>query len=338
MSSRKPDFDQLLKVLHNEEPDRPTLFEFFMNPEVYEYFGSDLNLPIPVAPAAAFMNAGYDYATVTYGGIFDHGHIDALASISQNQGAVIFDEASFASYAWPDPAERFDAALLNDAAKFLRGNAKLVLAGPGGVLENLITLVGFDRLCLLLYDNPELIHAVTDRIGECLYRYYSIMLESPHVGACIVNDDWGFHSQTMLSPGTMREYVIPWHEKLTRLIHDAGRPAILHSCGNTSALEPDIIDTCRYEGKHSYEDKIMPVEKAYEHFQGRLAVLGGIDMDFLCRSTPADIEKRSEELLERCAGRGGYALGSGNSIAPYVPLENYLALLRAANSRPQSSH
>jgi len=28
--------------------------------------------------------------------------------------------------------------------------------------------------------------------------------------------------------------------------------------------------------------------------------------------------------------RGGYALGSGNSIAPYVPVRNYLALLQAA--------
>lgn len=200
-------------------------------------------------------------------------------------------------------------------------------------MENLITLVGFDQLCLLLYDNPELVHAVTDKIGMCLYRYYSIMLESPHIGACIVNDDWGFSSQTMLSPEAMREYIVPWHNKLTNLIHSAGRPAILHSCGNTHELETDIIDLCRYEGKHSYEDKIMPVEDAYEHFQGKLAVLGGIDVDFLCRSTPEEITRRAAAMLERSTRRGGYALGSGNSIASYVPRANYLAMLRAVTGQ-----
>ena len=35
-------------------------------------------------------------------------------------------------------------------------------------------------------------------------------------------------------------------------------------------------------------------------------------------------------MLERTSGRGGYMLGSGNSIPEYVPSENYLAMLRAA--------
>ena len=31
--------------------------------------------------------------------------------------------------------------------------------------------------------------------------------------------------------------------------------------------------------------------------------------------------------METCGGRGRYAIGSGNSIPSYVPLENYLAML-----------
>jgi uroporphyrinogen decarboxylase len=34
-------------------------------------------------------------------------------------------------------------------------------------------------------------------------------------------------------------------------------------------------------------------------------------------------------MLDRASGRGGYALGSGNSIPTYVPQENYLAMVRA---------
>ena len=35
----------------------------------------------------------------------------------------------------------------------------------------------------------------------------------------------------------------------------------------------------------------------------------------------------TRRCLEECAPGGGYALGSGNTIANYVPARNYLAML-----------
>ena len=55
-------------------------------------------------------------------------------------------------------------------------------------------------------------------------------------------------------------------------------------------------------------------------------------MDFLCRGEPEAIAARSRAMLDRAAGRGGYALGSGNSVPDYVPDENYLALIAAATA------
>ena len=61
-----------------------------------------------------------------------------------------------------------------------------------------------------------------------------------------------------------------------------------------------------------------------------VTVLGGIDVDFLCRSTPEAVRARSRGMLDLAETRGGYALGSGNSIPEYVPQENYLAMISAA--------
>jgi uroporphyrinogen decarboxylase len=77
------------------------------------------------------------------------------------------------------------------------------------------------------------------------------------------------------------------------------------------------------------EDEIKPVEEAYEEYGDRIAVLGGIDLDFVCQKTPEEIYRRSKEMLERAESRGGYALGTGNSVPDYVPVENYCALLKA---------
>ena len=49
-SPREPDFTQLLKVLRGEAPDRPTLFEFYLNGPLYERLAGR---PEPDAPAAA---------------------------------------------------------------------------------------------------------------------------------------------------------------------------------------------------------------------------------------------------------------------------------------------
>lgn len=91
----------------------------------------------------------------------------------------------------------------------------------------------------------------------------------------------------------------------------------------------DIIDDMKFDAKHSYEDGILPVEQAYDRWGDRIAILGGIGIDFLCRTTPEEIYKRSCQMLERAEAKGSYALGFGNSIPYYVPDENYLSMISA---------
>lgn len=91
-----------------------------------------------------------------------------------------------------------------------------------------------------------------------------------------------------------------------------------------------IIDELKLDGKHSFEDNIYPVEDAWDWWSDRIAIMGGIDMDFLARSTPEEIYQRSLRMLEKTSSKGGFALGSGNSIPDFIPRENHLAMIRAA--------
>ena len=56
-------------------------------------------------------------------------------------------------------------------------------------------------------------------------------------------------------------------------------------------------------------------------------MLGGIDLDFLCQSGPEAIRTRVHDTLEVCQPGGGYCLGTGNSVANYLPLDHYLSML-----------
>lgn len=66
----------------------------------------------------------------------------------------------------------------------------------------------------------------------------------------------------------------------------------------------------------------------YDTYGRRVAIIGGIDLDFLIRSDADAIRKRCFGMLEKSYERGGYALGSGNSIPGYVPIEKYEAMIR----------
>ena len=116
---------------------------------------------------------------------------------------------------------------------------------------------------------------------------------------------------------------------MVEAIHKNRKFAILHSCGNLEAVMDNVVHDLKYDGKHSYEDTIIPVEDFWQQWHSKIAVLGGIDVDFLTRSTPEYITKRCTKMLET-TGLNSYALGSGNSITGYVPLENYLAMIKQA--------
>jgi uroporphyrinogen decarboxylase len=180
-----------------------------------------------------------------------------------------------------------------------------------------------------LYEDEQLVQDIFDAVGSRLLRFYEIISGLEPVGALIVNDDWGFKTQTMLDPGSMHRYLFPWHKKIVETIHLNNKPAILHSCGNLETIMDFLIDDLKYDAKHSWEDTICPVEKGWQRWGERIAILGGIDMDFLVRSTPVAIHQRASNLL-KLTGSKGYALGSGNSIPAFVPNENYLAMISAS--------
>ena len=334
---RQPDFENnLLKLLKGGRPERATLCEPFIAGQKIDRFAT-IDRPGHSAldqlrmAVSAMENLGYDYASCCASSLaFSPIVADHRQTKSLNDANSIFDWESFEKFNWPDMAAQ-DYSRLEQIAPYLPEGMKIMVVGPGGVLENVMELVGYDNLCFMLFDEPELVKEVFDNVGSRLVEYYRNAASADTVGVLVSNDDWGFNTQSFLSPDMMREYVFPWHKKIVETIHAAGKPVILHSCGNFTKIIDDVIDDMKYDARHSYEDNIIPVEDAYESLNGRITVIGGMDVNFLTKKTPEEVEKRCRLMLERTWERGGYALGSGNSIASYIPDENYLAMIRAAH-------
>jgi uroporphyrinogen decarboxylase len=194
-------------------------------------------------------------------------------------------------------------------------------------------LMGYVPFAMLLKDDPALVQAVADKVGEMLVSIYSTTAEIPRVGAQWIGDDMGFRTSTMVSPEDLQCYVFPWLRKLADIAHAHAMPFLLHSCGNLRQIMDQLIHDVKIDAKHSFEDVIQPVTEAKRLYGDRIALLGGVDVHCLCSSSEEEVRAYTRRLIETCAPGGGWALGTGNSVANYIPLRNYLAMLDEGRKR-----
>jgi uroporphyrinogen decarboxylase len=339
----EPDFDRMMTVLDRKgEPDRVPFFELFHDAQI---LAGVMDSPIPTDPAAwrqyriDFMSRlGYDYVNGYH--TFGFRGADALIAddtAEQSRGkrgwqdehrGPIQDWESFEKYPWPR-IEDADFSDIEALAPMLPGNMKVTTTLPGGVLENLSRLFGYEPLCYKLIDEPDLVQAVVDKIGEGELSVYRVLCDIDWVGAVWLNDDLGFKTQTMISPADLRKFVFPWHKRLVEYAHSKGKRVILHACGNLREVMEDLIEDVGIDAKHSFEDGIIPVADFKRQYGDRIAVIGGIDVHILASGTVDEVKAYTRKVIEDAAPGGGWALGSGNSVANYIPVPNFLAMLEA---------
>ncbi len=335
-------------IMRRGTPDRVYYFELFLDTEVkaaiVERFGLADKLD-PKDPHFAQKREiemqkflGYDSVRC---GLDDFEFslnktvIDDTAEIRRESGREYINEQKglittweeFEHYPWPEITASSTASL-EWYEKNLPEN--MCIIGSGGFAhfaEYLNWLMGYETLCYALYDNRDLVRAIYEKLMEIYDKVIRIFLQFDRVKLINGSDDMGFRSGTLISPADLREFVLPGHQHLVRLAHEAGLPYVLHSCGNLNAIMDELIEDVKIDAKHSFEDTIENVIDLKPVYGDKIALLGGIDVDFLCRADEKAIRRRVRQTLDVCQPGGGYCLGTGNSVANYIPLDHFLIMM-----------
>lgn len=353
LKNPRPDAASFIDIMLGRKPaSRVPLVEYIVDPVVMEPIVTGLLGREWVEPDGsreatvrhldnfiAFWHAmGYDCVRIEFGLPFEAGNlvIDDAAPAStrkrawtdQHEGTLASWE-DFEAYPWPR-VEDFDFSALEYVNSHLPDGMGLLSCHGGGIFEHLSQVMSIEKLCMAVYEQPDLVRAAADRIGALLLAYHRRLLELDNLSAIFQGDDMGFRTGTLLTPDQMREYVLPWHKRFAAQAHEHGRPYFLHSCGNIESIMNDLIEDAGVDAKHSYEDAIIPVEDFQARYEGRIGVLGGVDINILSAGSPDEVRRRTRQLLEICGPRGRYAAGSGNSVPSYVPVDNYLAMVDEA--------
>jgi len=341
-TSFQPDYNNLLDVMRNHRPQRLPLYEHIIDvPFISKARGRDMGLQ---GNQTADLDAYYEGLTgfwkdMTYDGF---AYEAAICEILPGHGAIkggrpgpIQNRTDFEKYPFEDIPRIFWGAYtphLEAIRRVLPPGMKAYGGCGYGIFETSEDLVGYEYLCIMQYLEPDLFKDLYNRIGDLYVTLWSEMIRRYDDIFVFyrMGDDLGFKTSTLLEPEAIRTHIIPQYKRVIRLVHNRGKKFLLHSCGNIFNVMEDLIGA-EIDAKHSNEDQIAPFDRWIELYGNRIGLFGGIDVNTLCLNPYDQVYRKVLEDATRFRSAAkGWGLGSGNSIAGYVPVDAYMAMIEAA--------
>ncbi|MBU0476989.1 hypothetical protein KKC91_00255 [bacterium] len=341
----QPDYRHFTDVMRNVHPSRLPVYEHSISPNVME-----IVLDTKFSNLAQGDQADLDeffryycrfFREMTYDVVsFEVGITEILpehGAIMGGKPGPIQSRSDFELYPWDELPQKFAQYAIPKFDSLIASmpNGMKAVGGVGnGVFEISEDLVGLEYLPFMQVDDPDLYSDLFKKIGDTMCAIWTEFVnryESTFI-ACRVGDDLGFKSSLLTNPTTVSEHIIPQYRRVINIVHTAGKSFLWHSCGCIFEVMEAFI-ALGIDAKHSNEDAIAPFDRWIQEYGSRIGLLGGFDMNFLCTKSPNEIYDVVFDSGQRYRSTvRGYALGSGNSIPDYVPVENYLTMIRAAQA------
>jgi uroporphyrinogen-III decarboxylase len=181
--------------------------------------------------------------------------------------------------------------------------------------------MGYENLFFAYKDEPELIHDIQETFTQLWLAVYAEVLADVEIDALHVWEDISAGSGSMVAPGTMREFMVPYYQRLTSFVKDRGVDVVLvDTDGDCSGIIPVFVEggvTGLYPFEVSCGIDIVEVRRNFP----RLQMLGGVPKGELHRGKPA-IDKLLEPVAE-VLKTGGYVPFVDHLVPPDVDWENF---------------
>jgi len=360
MLPRQPDFENLRRTLLRQgHAPRVPLLEFGIDHDIKNAF---LGRPVETLQDEVdfWYEAGYDHVPIQVGlrtmfwpgysvcekavdrgaqtgpELFSKSHThytlyqegDRDMNWAQEGRGVITSLEDFCRFPWPDP-DHMDLWAFQEIRRLLPPGMR-VIAVMGYIFTSCWWLMGMETFCVALFEQPELIRRMYDRIWRIQSRVLERVLACDVVGAVHHPDDMAYADGMIVSPKHLREFVFPWYRWCGGLVRDHGLPYIFHSDGRLYPILEDIL-ACGFNALNPIEPKAMDIVDLKRRFGDRLCLIGNIDLGYtLTRGTPEEVDAEVRERIRVVGEGGGYCVATSNSVTAYVPLANFNAMREAA--------
>lgn len=263
--------------------------------------------PPPLPPQQDWSNKGdTDWMTDGWGAV----HYRAAGGVlgfGEVHTPPIPDIRRQAEYAFPElnnPA-RFESWQQQIADNRASDSPKYVLGVHAyGLFERCHALAGLDDLFIALYEAPQHVHALLERL--CEKRLQTIRLyHSLGCDGVMDYEDWGLQDRLMVSLDTIREFFLPRHSRTWGLAHELGMDNWMHSCGYTIDVLP-LFAEAGLDVAQLDQQENMGLENLDRALGGRLAFWCPVDIQrTMVEGSEADIEAYVRRMIATLGGHQG---------------------------------
>lgn len=332
----KPDIDNFLNTLRNKNSTSIPIAELGVHPLIKQkVIGKEISELMD--DVEFWHKAGYDYIKIQPKADFNPAKIGLSENISYNDDGTVFRKwasegqgvvtspEDFEKYVFPNENDfNYDAF---EKVKMHLPDGMGVVGQYGDIFTMTWEMMGFETFSIALFENPELIELLNNRLGNLVISMFENMAQSDSVRALWYSDDIAYTNGLLVSPDVLDKYFFPWLKKIGDIAASAGKPLIYHSDGLLYDVMDKIIE-CGVNALHPIEPKAMDISEVKLRYGNKLCLLGNIDVDLLARGTTEEVRKNVMNNLNTVGVNGGYCVGSGNSIPEYVKVENYLSMIQ----------
>lgn len=232
-------------------------------------------------------------------------------------------------YKLPDPTLPGRDAEIKAAIEANSGGMA-ILGGSSGPLCTAWLLMGFERICYALYEDPDFVRDVLKMSNEYFMEAARLSVEAGCVGLWI-SEDLGDSNSCFFSLDHFRDVFFPYIAELAEYIDSLGVPVLLHSCGNINAYLDDLAQTKICSVHPLQRTAHMDLKNIKEKYGDRFCIIGNIDSTrTLPFGTPEEVAEEVREAIRIASPGGGYILASDHSLHDGIPIENILTMFRTA--------
>jgi uroporphyrinogen decarboxylase len=278
-------------------------------------------------PIGFFDDMGNDRVRDSFGVVWDR-------SVDKDIGVVdgtVLPEPTLDGYTFPAPLDpRFFDDIPNRLER-LDDRFRVYHLGFS-LYERAWTLRGIANLLTDFLLNPRFVRDLLDSIAE----YNIVQIEKAleyDIDAVEFGDDWGQQHGLQMGPAIWREFIKPVMKRMFKVVHDAGKYVLVHSCGDVDELFDDLVEI-GLNAFNPFQPEVMDVQAMMNLYRRRMSFYGGLSTQ---RTLPFgsvdDVREETARLLEM--GRaGGYIFAPAHDIKNDVSLENMLAMIETVQAQP----
>lgn len=192
-----------------------------------------------------------------------------------------------------------------------------------GLFWGLRNWVGFEELCMMFYDDPELIDDMMEHL-TCFYiDLFSKILDHIELDGVLLNEDMCYKHAPMISPEMVCTYMLPRYKRIVGFLKGKGVPLVaVDSDGHVSHLL-DIWVEAGFDASFPIEIAALNDPVEYRKKLGRkLAFVGCIDKREIrtYEMTYREVMSKVPYLLDQ----GGFIPGIDHAVPPDVPFASYV--------------